>query len=127
MLHCDGCTKRSVYLRNVLLLAAGKAVIDLQVMHLRPDLFTQWSWAASWFNPFAMIGPWLNGAVPLLVCCTTFAFFTALVWNSVHRARHAKLNHWTGLLTAVPFVNVLMVAVLLIAPQGRRRSVFDLP
>ena len=127
VLHCDGCTDRATYFRNVLLLAGGKTAIDLLVMPLRPDLFTTWSWGAAWINPFTLINPWLNGEVPLLVCATTFAFFAALVWNSVHRARHARINHWVGLLTALPFVNLLVVAALLILPQGKRPSVFDLP
>lgn len=127
VLHCDGCTTRPVYLRNLLLLAAGKLLIDLQVMHLRPDLFLTWNYATSWVNPFVMIGPWRDGLVPFLTCCTTLAFFAAVVWNSVHRARHARINHWSGLLTAVPFVNLLVVAALLVLPAGKRPSVLDLP
>lgn len=126
VLHCDGCTDRPTYLRNLALLAAGKAAIDLLVMPLRPDLFSSWSWAGAWINPFSMITPWLNGNVPLLVCATTFVFFAAVVWNSVHRARHARINHWIGLLTTVPFVNLLVVVLLMVLPQGKRPSVFDL-
>jgi hypothetical protein len=127
VLHCDGCTTRWAYLRNLLLLAAGKVIIDLQVMHLRPDLFLTWSWSAAWLDPYLMIGPWWKGDVPFLVCCTTFAFFAALVWNSVHRARHARIPHWTAALVLVPFVNIVACLVLIGAPQGKRPSVLDLP
>lgn len=54
-----------------------------------------------------------------------FLFFSALVWNSVHRIRDIGWNHWLGLLTAVPFANA--VATLLLAlVQSKRRSVWDL-
>ncbi|HEX2617043.1 MAG TPA: hypothetical protein VHL57_05830 [Flavobacteriales bacterium] len=127
ILHCDGTTARVPYLRNTLLLAAAKAAIDVQVMALRPDLFRNWSWPLAWTNPYAMIAPWLAGDVPLLVCCTTAAFFTALVWNSVHRARHAGLDHRLGLALVMPFGNMLLLIALCIWPAAPRRSVFDLP
>lgn len=125
LLQCDGSTDRSTYRRNLLLLFAGKLVIDLQVMPLRPDLFQTWSWAMSWLNPFILIGPLLDGEAPLLLSFTTLTFFTALVWNSVHRARHIGVPHFTGLLVAVPFINVLLIALFAWTP-GKRRSVFDL-
>lgn len=127
LLHCDGCTTQRAYLRNLLLLVTGKAAIDLLVMPLRPDLFNSWSWAAAWINPFLLIDPWMNGDVPLIICVSTFAFFTAMVWNSVHRARHAGIAHWSGLMTAVPFLNVVILALLLVAPARKRPSVLDLP
>jgi len=127
LLQCSGCATRSIYVRNVLLLAIGKASIDLLVMPLRPDLFATWSWGSTWLNPFLLIDPWLDGAVPLIVCLSTFVFYTGLVWNSVHRARHAGIPHWAGLFTAVPFLNTLTLVILLVAPAGKRPSVLDMP
>lgn len=127
LLRCDGRTPRAAFVRNLLLLAAGKAAIDLQAMALRPDLFTSWSWGRSWTDPFVLIVPWLRGEAPSLVCCTAFLFFAALVWNSVHRLRHAGRDARLALLVVVPWVNVIAVAALCIAPRQRRRSVFDLP
>ena len=125
LLQCQSSTDRRTYRRNILLLLAGKLAIDLQVMPLRPDLFQAWSWPMSWLNPFILIGPFLKGEAPLVLCFTTFAFFAALVWNSVHRARHIGVEPFTGLLAAVPFINVLVLALFAWAP-GKRRSVFDL-
>ena len=125
LFRCDGRTSRSRFLRNVLLLAAGKTMIDLQVMYLRPDLTRTWSWAWSWLNPFHLAGPWLQGQVAFLICCTTFLFFAAITWNAVHRARDAGWPHWLGVLVALPFVNVPVVIALAI-PASRRRSVWDI-
>lgn len=125
LLHCDGRTSRSHFRRNVLLLAAGKITIDAQVMYLRPDLTRAWSWAWSWLNPLHLVGPWLQEQVAFLICLTTFLFFAALTWNAVHRARDAGWPHWIGALTALPFVNVLVVFALAI-PASRRRSVWDI-
>jgi len=127
LLHCDGRTARLPYLRNILLLAAGKAAIDLQVLHLRPDLASSWSWGSSWIDPYQLIRPWLDGHAPSLIACTTLAFFTALIWNSVHRARHAGWDHRIGLAMVLPFVNVGLALALSVWPMARRRSVFDLP
>ena len=124
-LHCDGCTPRTRFIRNTLLLMAAKTVIDLQVIHLRPDLAREWSWPLAWLNPFHLVGPWLDGGVPFLICLTTLAFFAALVWNAVHRARDAGWSHWLGLVTALPFANVVMALILAFAP-GRKRSIWDL-
>lgn len=125
LVHCDGCTDRPTFVRNVALLTIGKTIIDLGVMHLRPDLHTQWSWALSWLNPFVLVKPWLAGGAPFLTCLTTFCFFAAVVWNSVHRARHAGWPHWSGLFTAVPFVGPVFTLVLAFLPT-RKHSVWDL-
>ena len=125
LLHCDGSTSRVRFVRNTLLLAACKSAIDLQVMHLRPDLARDWSWPLSWLNPFLLVGPWLNGNVAFIVCLTTLLFFAALVWNAVHRARDAGWPHWLGVLVAVPFVNAL-ATVALAFPPHKKRSVWDI-
>jgi uncharacterized membrane protein YhaH (DUF805 family) len=125
LVHCDGCTTRSRFLRNTLMLAAAKTAIDLQVMHLRPDLTRDWSWPVSWLNPFHLVAPWLNGQIAFLICLTTFLFFAALVWNAVHRARDAGWSNWFGVLTAVPFVNIAATIALALAPH-KKRSVWDI-
>lgn len=125
LLRCDGRTSRSHFLRNVLLLAAGRTTIDLQVMYLRTDLTHAWSWAWSWLNPFSLIGPFLQGQVALLICLTTFLFFAGLIRNAAHRARDAGWPHWFGALVGLPFVNVLIVFALAI-PASKRRSVWDI-
>jgi uncharacterized membrane protein YhaH (DUF805 family) len=124
-MRCDGCTSRKHFLRNILLLAAGKTAIDLQVIHLRPDLARDWSWPLSWLDPFRLVGPWLNGNVAFIICLTSFLFFSALVWNAVHRARDAGWPHWLGVLTAVPFVNIAATIVLALPPH-KKRSVWDI-
>jgi uncharacterized membrane protein YhaH (DUF805 family) len=124
-IHCDGCTQRAPFLRNTLLLAAGKAAIDLQVIHLRPNLAHDWSWPLSWLNPFLLLGPWLSGQVAFLICLTSFLFFSALVWNAVHRARDAGWPHWLGVLTAVPFLNIAATIALALPPH-KKRSVWDI-
>lgn len=125
LLHCDGRTTRGRFIRNLGLLAIGKAAIDLQVMQLRPDLARDWSWPLSWLNPAHLVGPWLEGRVAFLICLSTFLFFTAVTWNAVHRAHDAGRSHWLGLLCAVPFVNLFAIAVLALLPQ-RKHSVWDL-
>ena len=124
-LHCDGFTSRVRFIRNTLLLAGGKTMIDLQVMHLRPDLARDWSWPLSWLNPLLLVRPWLNGNVAFIICLTTFLFFSALVWNAVHRARDAGWPHWLGVLTAMPFVNIAATIALALPPH-KKRSVWDL-
>lgn len=124
-LHCDGSTSRVRFIRNTLLLAAGKTAIDLQVMHLRPDLARDWSWPLIWLNPFHLVSPWLHGQVAFIICLTTFLFFCALVWNAVHRARDAGWPHWLGVLTAVPFINIAATVALALPPH-KKRSVWDI-
>ena len=125
LIHCDGRTPRRHFLRNVLLLAIGKAVIDLQVMYLRPDLARDWSWPMSWLNPCHLIGPWLHGQIAFLICLTTLLFFAAVVWNAVHRARDAGWPTWIATLTALPFVHVFVIIALAL-PTTKRRSVWDI-
>ena len=55
----------------------------------------------------------------------TLLFFTALVWNSVHRARHAGWVHWLGLITCVPYVGMIMTVILAFLP-ARKHTVWDL-
>ncbi|HRH38045.1 MAG TPA: hypothetical protein PK760_06855, partial [Flavobacteriales bacterium] len=125
IMQCDGCTSRTRFIKNTVMLALGKTVIDLQVMALRPDLATDWSWCYAWLNPFHLVGPWLEGKVAFIVCLTTFLFFAALVWNAVHLARDAGWNHWLGAVTAIPFVG-LPFAILLATIPERKHTVWDL-
>lgn len=125
VMHCDGCTSRTPFIRNVLLLAAGKAAIDLQVIHLRPDLAQDWSWSLSWLNPFHLVAPWMDHQVPFIICLTTFLFFSSLVWNAVHRARDAGWPLWVALLTAVPFAGSGALIALTLPPH-KKRSVWDI-
>ncbi|MCC7501821.1 MAG: hypothetical protein IT229_04785 [Flavobacteriales bacterium] len=124
ILHCDGCTGRLTYQRNIALLALGKSTVDLLTIALVPgtDAMTV---ALSWLNPFALILPWMDGSMPFVICLGTFAFFSGLVWNSVHRARDTGWSHWLGLLAAVPFVDIIAAVVLSVLP-ARKRSVWDL-
>ncbi|MBX2972624.1 MAG: hypothetical protein KF797_05940 [Flavobacteriales bacterium] len=124
LMHCDGCTDRLTYQRNVALLAFGKATVDLLTLAFIPGTSAM-QVAAAWLNPFNLIAPWLAGDMPTMICLSTFLFFSALVWNSVHRARHAGWSHWMGLLTAVPFVGAVMTVVLALAP-ARKHTVWDL-
>lgn len=107
------------------MLGLGKAAIDIQVMHLRPDLVGSWSWPLSWANPLTLIDPWRDGTVATLICLTTLCFFTALTWNAAHRARNAGWSRWTGLLAAVPFLFIPAVIVLGSLPT-RKHSVWNL-
>lgn len=124
LMHCDGCTDRLTYQRNVALLAFGKATMDLITLAVVPSTSAGLV-ATGWLNPFLLIEPWLAGTMPWMICISTFLFFTALVWNSVHRARHAGWPHWTGLITAVPFVGAAMTVVLALIP-ARKHTVWDL-
>lgn len=124
LMHCDGSTGRLTYQRNVALLAVGKAAVDLLILVLVPATDAGVV-ALSWLTPFVLIAPWLNDAMPLVVCLGTFAFFAGLVWNSVHRLRDAGTVHWLGLLTAVPFVNLPAALVFALLPT-RRHTVWDL-
>jgi uncharacterized membrane protein YhaH (DUF805 family) len=76
-------------------------------------------------DPFLLVGPWLNGQVAFIICLTSFLFFSALVWNAVHRARDAGWPHWLGVLAAVPCVNALATVALALPPH-KKRSVWDL-
>jgi len=125
LLHCDGRTDRLTYQRNVAALIAAKLIADsitLAVAVPQPDIGLI---AYGWLNPFTLIEPWLTGDLSSAICASTFLFFTALVWNSVHRARDAGWNHWIGLLTAVPFANVPATFLLSFAPR-RKHTVWDL-
>ncbi len=124
LLHCDGCTDAITYQRNVALLAFGKATIDLMTLAVVPGISAM-DVAAAWLNPFRLIGPWLDGNMPTMICATTLLFFTALVWNSVHRARHAGWMHFLGLLTAVPFLGAVITVILALVP-ARKHTVWDL-
>ena len=66
-----------------------------------------------------------HAAVPFVACLGTFLFFASLVWNSVHRLHDVGWSHWFGLITAVPFVNLPVAAVLALLP-AKRRKVWDL-
>ena len=125
LLHCDGRTDRLTYQRNVAALIASKLAADSLVLAF---LSPQTSWGLTlygWLNPFALIEPWLEGTMSTLICASTVLFFTALVWNSVHRTRDTGYPHWLGALSAVPFVSVAVTLFLAFAPR-QRRSVFDL-
>lgn len=124
LLHCDGSTDRLTYQRNIALLALGKSIVDLATMARLPET-TPALVALGWLNPFALVGPWLHGEMPFVICMSTFFFFSALVWNSVHRIRDIGWNHWLGLLTAVPFINAVFTLLLAVL-HGRKRSVWDL-
>lgn len=124
MMHCDGCTDSLTYQRNVALLAFGKAAIDLTTIAVVPGTSAE-TVALGWLNPFWLIEPWLAGSMPTMICLTTFFFFSALVWNSVHRARHAGWPHWLGLLTCIPFVGALLTIILALLP-ARKHTVWDL-
>ena len=123
-LHCDGRTGRLTYQRNVALLALGKSTIDLVTLAVVPGTKAALV-ALSWLNPFVLVRPWMDGSMPFIICLGTLAFFAGLVWNSVHRARDTGWSHWLGLLTAVPFVDVIAAVVLSFVP-ARKRSVWDL-
>ena len=124
ILRCGGCTGRLTYQRNIALLALGKSAVDLLTITLIPGIdvgFVAWSW----LNPFVLITPWMSGSMPLTICLGTVAFFSGLVWNSVHRTRDMGWSHWLGLLAAVPFVG-LAAALLFSLVPARKRSVWDL-
>lgn len=124
ILHCNGCTGRLTYQRNIALLALGKCAVDLLTMTFIPGTDAGLV-ALSWLNPFALVHPWMLGTMPLVICLGTLAFFAGLVWNSVHRARDTGWSHWLGLLTAVPFLDVIAAVVFSFVP-ARKRSVWDL-
>jgi uncharacterized membrane protein YhaH (DUF805 family) len=124
LMHCDGRTGRLTYQRNIALLAVGKAAIDLVTLALVPGTSAGLV-ALSWLNPFVLVDPWTQGAVPFAICLGTFGFFAGLVWNSVHRLRDAGHAHWLGLLTAVPFANLPAATVLCLLP-ARKHTVWDL-
>ncbi len=124
LMHCDGCTGRLTYQRNIAALAAGKAAVDMLTHALAPGTDAGLV-AMAWLNPFVLVRPWLDSAMPFAICLGTFAFFAGLVWNSVHRLRDAGHLHWLGLLTAVPFVALPTALVLALLPT-RKHTVWDL-
>ena len=124
VLRCDGRIDPLTYQRNVALLCAGKALLDLIALpHLANEAGNQLLW--SWMNPFALVRPWAEGTMPLVVCAVTLIFFSLLVWHSVHRARDAGWPSWAALASALPFVNVLAVFTFSFSPT-QRRSFLDL-
>ena len=125
LLHCDGRTGRLTYQRNVATLVAAKLAADSIVLSASAAAPSVGLVAYGWLNPFALIEPWFRGEMPLLICASTFLFFTALVWNSVHRTRDTGYPHWLGLLAAVPFISPLIAFALAFLPP-RKRSVWDI-
>jgi hypothetical protein len=124
LMRCGGCTDRITYQRNVSLLALGKSAVDLLVLSSTPSLAPT-TIAVAWLNPFALVRPWSEGTMPSAICLSTLFFFAALVWNSVHRARHAGWPHTVGLVTAVPCVGLPMALILALLP-AKKHSVWDL-
>lgn len=125
LLHCDGRTDRLTYQRNVALLVAAKLVADSIVLSTTASALGIDLIAYGWLNPFALIEPWFRGEMPWIICASTLFFFTALVWNSVHRTRDTDYPHWLGLLAAVPFISPLVAFALAFLPP-RKRSVWDI-
>lgn len=124
LLHCDGCTDRLRYQRNIAAVGVGKALIDLAIMTFGPATDTG-TVASAWLNPYLLIGPWANGHMPWGICVTTILFFMALVWNTVHRLRDAGIAHGLGLLVCVPFVGPLAALVCCFLPT-KKHTVWDL-
>lgn len=124
LLHCDGRTDKLHYQRNIATLALGKAIADLFIVAMVPGLGIHHV-IVSWVNPYALIGPWLANVVPFALCLSTFAFFSGLIWNSVHRARDIGWVHWSGLISSIPFLNVLFTVALFLLPS-KKHSVWDL-
>ena len=123
ILHCDGRTDRLTYQRNVALLSFGKAMVDLITLSLTTTSAPLV--AKAWINPFLLVAPWLQGAVPAITCLTTFALFAGLVWNTVHRLRDSGHPHWLGLCAAIPFAAPVVVGIACFIPS-KRRTVWDL-
>lgn len=124
LLHCDGCTDRLRYQRNIAAVGASKALVDLAIMSIAPATDTG-TVASAWLNPYLLIGPWADGQIPWSICATTILFFTALVWNTVHRLRDAGIAHWLGLLVCVPFAGPLAALVCCFLPT-KKHTVWDL-
>ncbi len=124
LLHCDGRTDRLTYQRNIALLAMGKTAVDLITLSLTTDIDVALV-ALGWFNPFLLIAPWSGGTMPFAICLSTFALYTGLVWNGVHRLRDAGWRHWLGAAIAIPFAGPLFGAVIALIPT-QRRTVWDL-
>ena len=124
LLHCDGTTDGLTFQRNIALLAFSKAALDLFTLAYFPGLEII-TILHAWLNPFLLIAPWLEGSMPWTLCASTLVFFTALVWNGVHRARHAGWPKWTALITCIPYVGALMTVVLAFLP-ARKHTVWDL-
>ncbi|MEZ4755853.1 MAG: hypothetical protein R2817_03380 [Flavobacteriales bacterium] len=124
LLHCDGRTDRLTYQRNIALLAVAKTAVDLITLSFAPDIAVP-PVALAWLNPFLLVEPWLEGAMPFTICLSTFAFYTGLVWNGVHRLRDAGWRNWLGALTVIPFAGMLFGALIGLIPT-QRRTVWDL-
>jgi hypothetical protein len=124
ILHCDGRTDPVTYQRNIALLAVAKTAVDLTTLSFVPGTDVALV-ALAWLNPFLLVGPWLDGVMPFTICLSTFALYTGLVWNGVHRLRDAGWRHWLGALTVLPFLGPVFGACIALVPT-RKRSVWDL-
>jgi hypothetical protein len=124
LLRCDGRTSRITYQRNVALLALAKGFVDLMTLNVVPGTPPALV-LEGWGMPFALIGPWMEGALPAAICASTLFFYAGLTWNSVHRCRDAGVDHRAGLLACVPLAGLAWAAVLAFLPS-RRHSVWDL-
>ena len=68
-MRCDGCTDRITYQRNIALLGLGKSLVDLMTLqHTGAESGTV---LHAWVNPYVLIEPWWNGAMPWVICATT--------------------------------------------------------
>lgn len=123
LLHCDGCTDRLTYQRNIALLSFGKAMVDLITLGTAGTSAVLI--AKAWINPFLLVGPWLNNEVSAITCITTFGLFAGLAWNTVHRLRDSGHPHWLGLCAAIPFAAPVVVVIACFIPT-KRRTVWDL-
>ncbi len=123
LMHCDGCTDRITYQRNIALLGLGNALVDfITVQHTGADSGTV---LHAWCNPYLLIEPWWNGAMPWVICATTLLLYSGVVWNTVHRLRDAGVKHWLGLLTCVPYAGPLAALLACFVPT-HRHTVWDL-
>lgn len=124
LLGRNGRTDRLHFQRNAALLALAKGIADLWSQARWPDTEPLLV-AMSWVDPFHLIDPWMDGTLPTTIGVSTFLFFSLLVRSAVLRARDVGWPPWTGLLTAVPYLNGIMTLVFALrAPK--RRSIWDL-
>lgn len=124
ILRCHASTDGLTYQRNVALLAFAKALVDLLVMACDQRLEAHMILGA-WLDPFLLISPWVAGTMSTFICLSTFVFYTGLVWNSVHRTRHAGWPTWSASLVMVPYAGGLMTLILAFLPP-RKHTVWDL-